>query len=272
MTGAHQDTQRAFGSTSRRLVASLLKRTPYTIAVATLGISAFAALGCVSQSSRSTHQTHEVKDTADAPRFTYGSGKKIDGSTSVKFDQIVTEDVCAVTRWSVPSPETPGEIPSEYLCVGFNTGRDNAGEVRFYQHQEDGYRLCYVFSSEWRFAEFAPFPEGSLLLCFCSVSTASYFVALGDVNHEIRPIWESVNGDYPEIVDLDNDGRFEVVTAGKDVVLWNADTNLPSHFPSERWVYKRLGTDYQLVKKLRWSKGVAKMPLPDKALLGESGN
>ncbi|MBI4685851.1 MAG: hypothetical protein HY755_11725 [Nitrospirae bacterium] len=149
-------------------------------------------------------------------------------------------------------------ITEEYLCiVALHTEKHEDELINFkklsvYKKIGDNLKKIYEYKTGNNFIGMYPLADanGDLVTIWVG-GTAYHFNIFSLVDSEIKMVFEDGSKQLPEIVDIDNDGKDEIlITQGS--FLMNRDTKKLFRYPEETRIYRKEGDSYKLIKTVPW--------------------
>lgn len=181
--------------------------------------------------------------------FSIGRAENIKESTTL-FEIFEKNTILAMNYWNI-NDET-------FLClVTFHTRKEENINIpyrrlTFYKKINKNFIKIHEFETADNFLSmyFLSDYNGNLMTIWISGS-AYHFYVFSLIDKKIKLVLESGSKLTPEIVDIDNDGKYEIlVTDG--AFLIDSDTKKVISYPESTNIYKWDGKSYKLIQIVHW--------------------
>jgi hypothetical protein len=180
----------------------------------------------------------------------FGSFETIQGIEETTLQKVVAEEnVIAIGRWDL--------IKKEYLCIVTLQKSQTSGysipnfQLSFYEKVKDKLVKKYVYETMASFLSLYPIGEVGNLVTIWVAGSGYQFVIFSASDDKIKIVFDDGSKSIPEIVDIDNDGQYELLVTKGDLLI-NSKTKEVIALPEGRDVYKWDGNTYVKIGFIPW--------------------
>jgi hypothetical protein len=186
----------------------------------------------------------------------FGSFRSVQGTEETTFQKVVgKENVIAIGRWNL--------IKKEYSCIVTLQKSQTQGysipnfQLSFYEKVKDKLVKKYIYETMASFLCSYPLADaGGNLVTIWVGGSGLQFLVFSNRDHEVQIVFDDGSKSMPEIVDIDNDGQYELLITKGDFLI-NYKTKEVISLPEGRDVYKWNGNTYVKIGFIPWGNNLA---------------
>jgi hypothetical protein len=220
-----------------------------------LTIAIIIIQNCIAISAGPAQTSKAAKNKETAEQMTnFGSFRVIHSAQETTFRNIAAEEtIIAVNNWDL--------IKKEYVCIVTALKPDYSQipicEFSFYEKKKDKLVKKYAYETMASFLSMYPLSDaGGNLLTIWVGGSGYQFLVFSISGDEIKIVFDDGSKGMPEIIDIDNDGKYELLVMEGAFTI-NYKTKEVITLPEGTDVYKWNGNTYVKIGFIPWGNKLA---------------